>query len=91
MCILLKSNQMAHDLSCQELANLLTDYLEEALPDDVRGKFEEHLEHCGYCVAFVDQMNWSIKLTHDLGSPPSPAPGHDELLKLFRDWKSDQS
>ncbi len=82
---------MAHDLSCQELADLLTDYLEEALPGDVRVKFEEHLEHCGYCVAFVDQMHWTIKLTHDLGKPPLPSPGHDDLLKLFRDWKTDQS
>lgn len=81
---------MAHDLSCQELADLLTEYLEEALPDDVRAKFEEHLEHCGYCVAFVDQMQWTIRLTHNLGTPPIPSLDHDKLLKLFRDWKADQ-
>ncbi len=82
---------MAHDLSCQELADLLTEYLEESLPADVRTQFEAHLAHCGYCVAFFDQMQWTIKLTHDLGKPPLPAPDHDELLKLFRDWKSDNT
>ena len=46
----------AVDLSCQELVELVTDYLDGALPGRERRRFERHLETCEWCVNYVDQI-----------------------------------
>jgi anti-sigma factor RsiW len=40
-------------LTCRDGAELLMDYLEGALPDDVRAAVDAHLAACPKCVAFT--------------------------------------
>jgi anti-sigma factor RsiW len=42
------------DMTCRQLVELVTEYLEQALPDEERLRFERHLESCGYCRRHVD-------------------------------------
>jgi anti-sigma factor RsiW len=74
-------------LSCQELVELVTDYLEEALDPAERARFQHHLDECGNCQIYLDQMRATIELTGSL-RPSSISPEAEEaLMHAFRDWK----
>jgi anti-sigma factor RsiW len=73
-------------LSCQELVELVTDYLDDALPPDERDRFERHLADCGNCVTYLEQIRQTIELTGML-TPEQLAPEAErELLDAFRGW-----
>lgn len=74
-------------LSCQELVELVTDYLEGALPRRERRLFEQHLSACNGCTTYLDQMRATIALTGKL-KPRSISPEAEAaLLAAFGDWK----
>ena len=75
------------DLTCQELVELVTDYLEGALPDGDRLDFERHLVWCSWCRDYVDQMRVTIELAGETGDAEPPSPLREQLLDVFRDWK----
>jgi len=75
-------------LSCQELVELVTDYLEDVLPPDERARFDEHLEVCRACRRYLEQMRRTVELTGSL-EPESLSPEAEAtLLEAFRHWKS---
>jgi predicted anti-sigma-YlaC factor YlaD len=74
------------DLTCRELVELVTDYLEGALPTHDRLDFERHLVWCSWCRDYVDQMRTTIALTGEPETEP-PSPLREQLLDAFRDWK----
>jgi predicted anti-sigma-YlaC factor YlaD len=77
----------SEELTCQELVELITDYLEDMLPEAERVRFEEHLALCAGCRNYLDQMNRTVDVLGRLtGDDLAPA-ARDELLELFRAWK----
>jgi predicted anti-sigma-YlaC factor YlaD len=76
----------ATELTCQELVELVTDYLEDTLAPFDRDALERHLADCRFCRAYVEQMRLAIELT---GMPElaSPSPPSEELLAAFRTWR----
>ena len=74
-------------LSCQELVELVTDYLEGALPEDDTRRFEEHLEICTACVIYVEQMRTTIAVTGRAGLGLDES-AEQALLAAFRSWKT---
>jgi predicted anti-sigma-YlaC factor YlaD len=75
-------------LNCQELVELVTDYLEGALaPGDLR-RFEEHLGACDGCTTYLDQLRWTIQLTGSLTPDDLSAEAESALLDAFRVWHS---
>jgi anti-sigma factor RsiW len=81
----------AYELSCKELVELVTDYLEGALPPPTRVAFEEHLELCEGCRAYLRQMELTIQMAGGLSEESIPASAKAELLNAFRDWKKRRS
>jgi anti-sigma factor RsiW len=78
-------------LTCQELVELVTDYLEGALRPTERARFETHIAQCSYCPTYLDQVRTTIRLLGKLSTGAlSPATRH-ELLIHFRDWKRQQA
>jgi hypothetical protein len=75
------------DLTCQELVELVTDYLEGALPQSDRLDFERHLVWCSWCRDYVDQVRMTIELTGVPEDTEPPFPLREQLLDAFRDWK----
>ena len=74
-------------LSCQELVELVTDYLEGALDQrDVRA-FERHLEHCDGCTEYLEQLRTTIRLTGTLTLDDLSTEVEATLLQAFRDWR----
>ncbi len=76
------------DMDCDELVELVTDYLEEALEASERARLEEHLAECDGCTAYLDQMRTTIRLTGMLTGREVPVEGREELLRVFRAWRS---
>ena len=78
-----------HDeLTCRELVELVTDYLEGALTPSARARLEEHLAGCNGCSAYLEQMRTTIRLTGRLTEEQIPEEGRQELLDVFRTWRS---
>ena len=74
-------------MSCKELVELVTDYLEDALPPAERLRFEQHLALCDGCVNYVDQMRKTVVTVGALHSESISPEARDALLHAFRDWK----
>jgi anti-sigma factor RsiW len=75
-------------LTCKGLTELITDYLEERLPETERIKFEQHLSICPGCVIYLEQMRFTIRA---LGARPRggiPKAVESDLLQAFRSWKN---
>ena len=75
-----------HDLSCREVVELVTDYLEGALGDEERTRFEMHLVYCSGCARYLDQMRGTIAAVGGT-APLEESDVPDELLDAFRGWK----
>ena len=74
------------ELTCRELVELVTDYLEGALPRRERRRFERHIARCDGCTAYLEQLRVTIAMLGTLTEDDVPAPARDELLAAFRDW-----
>jgi anti-sigma factor RsiW len=75
-------------ITCRELVQLVSDYIEGALEHADRARFEAHLELCDGCSAYVDQMRKTIAMVGGLREDDIPAPAKDSLLAAFRDWRA---
>ena len=80
-------NDVVEQLSCQELVELVTDYLEDALPADERARFERHIGSCGGCTRYLEQMRTTIRVTGELRPDDLSADAERTLLDAFRGWK----
>jgi predicted anti-sigma-YlaC factor YlaD len=74
-------------LTCRELVELVTEYLEDTLPAAERVRFEEHLAGCRGCRNYLDQMRRTIQLSGRLTEESVPEEGREKLLEVFRNWK----
>ena len=75
-------------LSCQELVELVTDYLEGVLPETDRGRLEQHLDSCDGCRDYIEQMRATIALTADARPVELRLDEGEALLAAFREWKT---
>ena len=78
---------MAEQLTCKELVELVTDYLEGALPEEVRLRMEQHLSGCQGCTNYLEQMRQTIQMTGRLREEDLSPQQQNDLLELFRNWK----
>ena len=76
-------------LTCQELVELVTDYLEDALPEEQHARFEAHISGCEACTAYLAQMRTTILLVGKLTEESFDPQSKDDLLQVFRNWKTD--
>ena len=75
------------DLSCRELVELVTDYLEGTLSKRDRLDFERHLVWCNWCRDYLEQVRVAIELTGATAVDEPTSPMRERLLEAFRDWK----
>ncbi|MGI8460889.1 MAG: anti-sigma factor family protein [Solirubrobacterales bacterium] len=71
-------------IDCDEVVEVVTDYLERALRDDELAVLEHHLETCKKCATYVEQMRQTIAGLRQLEQPAGRPPGFDDLLTAFR-------
>lgn len=75
-------------MRCQELVELVSDYLEGALSPADRARFDAHLATCEGCTRYVEQMRLTIRLAGRLTAESMSPEARDALLRAFRDWRS---
>jgi anti-sigma factor RsiW len=75
------------DLTCRELVELVTDYLEDALSPVDRERFEEHLAVCAGCEAYVNQIRLTVSVVGAADAVDEDAPEMAGLLEAFRAFR----
>ncbi|MGH9004874.1 MAG: anti-sigma factor family protein [Acidimicrobiia bacterium] len=77
-------------LACQQVVELVTEYLDGVMEPRRRARFEVHLRECGGCSAYLEQFRTTVAVAGRLDVGDVPAPVMDELLSAFRHWASDR-
>jgi anti-sigma factor RsiW len=78
------------NLTCQELVELVTDYLEGTLSRREREAFEAHLAGCTNCSVYVEQFRQTIELSGTLRESDVSPEAADALLAHFAAWKRER-
>lgn len=73
------------DIACIELVELLTDYLEGALPPDEVAAVEAHLQTCPPCRTYLAQLRTTIRALGTVPVETLSNEAYDTLLVAFRD------
>jgi anti-sigma factor RsiW len=74
------------EISCQEIVELVTDYLEGSLPRAELKAFEAHLAGCPHCTNYLDQMRQTLRITGRLTEEALAPELRSKLLDAFRDF-----
>jgi anti-sigma factor RsiW len=81
---------IAVGLTCQELAELITDYLEGALTRWQRARFTLHIAGCRNCRRYVEQMRATIAIAGRIRAEDIRGEARDELMAAFRGWADER-
>ena len=74
-------------LSCREVVQLVTEYLEDTMAPETRLRFERHIAICPPCRGFLGQMRETLRVTGELTEESLSPEARETLLEAFRDWK----
>ncbi len=77
----------AKAMMCQELVEVLTDYLEGTLPAPDRKRLEAHLQVCPHCSRYLEQFRLTIQTAGRLKAAELPEELKDQLLEAFHGWR----
>jgi anti-sigma factor RsiW len=77
------------EMPCRELVEVITDYLEDALPERDRLRMEEHLAECDACRDYLEHFRRTIALAGRVEPERLTDATRNELLSAFRDWRAD--
>jgi anti-sigma factor RsiW len=75
-------------LVCQEVVELITDYLEGTLSRRDRRRFDEHLAGCPHCTEYLAQMGRTLELTGCLVAEDLSPDARREFEDIYRNWRS---
>jgi anti-sigma factor RsiW len=73
-------------MTCEELVELVTDYLDDALDPAERARFDAHVASCPGCAAHLTQMRATVAIVRAAAELES-RPEVSGLLEAFRTWK----
>ena len=77
----------ADHITCQEVVELVNDYLEGELHPDEMALFEQHLNFCDGCVRYVDQLRLTVAALGKVAEEDVPPEAREQLMSAFRDWR----
>jgi len=78
----------ANALTCRELVELVSDYLEGAHSLEDRARFDDHVAACDGCGNYLRQIRETIRLTGMLTEDQIPAVQRERLLEAFHTWNT---
>jgi anti-sigma factor RsiW len=77
------------DLVCQEVVELVSDYLEGTLSRSQRRRFDRHLAGCPHCTQYLAQMRETVRLAGRLVPEDLSPQMREEFTELYRRWRED--
>jgi anti-sigma factor RsiW len=72
------------DMACNELVEEVSDYLEGALPEAERERFDAHLAACPFCTTYVEQMRATVAALGSADREQLSRDARDGVLDAFR-------
>jgi anti-sigma factor RsiW len=78
---------VADFITCQELVELITEYLEDTLPSERRLAFEQHIAICPPCRGYLTQIRRTVAAAGELTEDDLPPVAREAMLEVFRDWR----
>ena len=79
--------RLDESLTCAEIVELVTEYLDGALVDGDRERFEQHIVVCAGCTSHLEQMRATIEVVGKITEEDLPPEAAAQLLEAFRGWK----
>jgi anti-sigma factor RsiW len=76
-------------LVCRDAVALMAAYLDDALPVDDRTRLEAHLQACPHCSEYLAQLRVVVEVSGEVGPDDLDDAALDELVELYRAWRSD--
>jgi anti-sigma factor RsiW len=77
------------EMTCRDLVELVTEYVEGTMPPADRVRFDEHLAMCPPCEAYLKQMRQTIQAMGRLPRETISEDAKRGLLEIFRNWKKE--
>ena len=74
-------------MNCKTFVELVTEYLEGALDEEMRRRFDEHLALCPGCADYLDQIRVTVHGVERLTEESLDPAYRDRLLTAFRGWR----
>lgn len=74
--------------TCQDVVDLVTEYLDGGLESGERLAFERHVAICPPCRGYFAQMRRVSRVAGSLSEEDVPESLRNSLLEAFRDWKT---
>jgi anti-sigma factor RsiW len=74
-------------MNCRQIVELMTDYLEGALSESDRQRFEAHMSGCDGCTEYLEQLRTTLGLARRVVDESIPAELEAELLHAFKNWR----
>lgn len=81
---------LGKELACQQVVELITDYLEGSLSRSQRRRFEAHLASCENCTEYLKQMRATISASGQLRVEDLTPEMREEFGAIFRRWQSER-
>jgi anti-sigma factor RsiW len=78
------------ELACQQVVEMVTDYLEGALSRGQRKRLDAHLAGCEHCSEYLAQMRATIRLTGRLRSEDLTPQMREEFGDIYRRWRAEE-
>ncbi len=75
-------------MTCKEVVELMTAYLEGSLSEADRARFDKHIGGCDGCTAYLEQMRTTLRLLGRIADEAIPAHMEADLVSAFRGWRS---
>jgi len=75
-------------MTCQEMVELVTDYLEGRMDEHRRARFEEHVAECDACTLYIEQMRLTIVALGHIPTESVSPEAEEELVAAFRNWRA---
>lgn len=78
------------EIPCQEVVEMVTDYLEGALSRRDRRRIEHHLAGCPHCTAYLEQMRETLRLTGQLVPENLSPEMQREFGEIYERWQDER-
>ncbi|HEV8623984.1 MAG TPA: zf-HC2 domain-containing protein [Acidimicrobiia bacterium] len=78
-------------LTCQQVVELVTEYLDGVMEPRRRARFEAHLAGCDGCTNYLEQFRTTVAVVGRLDAGDVPEPVMSDLLSAFRHWADDRN
>jgi anti-sigma factor RsiW len=77
------------DVTCREVVELLSDYLDDAIPAPDRARLDAHLAGCDGCSAALEQLREAIRVTGTLTEEQVARAQLEPVRSVFRAWRNE--